>query len=135
MNAIVGFRKCTLTNEELAKKVDEMTDKIYQDWMIPTRQVPARPNDDYDLLVGELILRFLEIKRNIKQMEQNNKKLYYQLSDNADVCDIVMELSGAMEWIKQDESEVTTDDDPRQYTLTPIWLTDEEFKNLPEANF
>lgn len=60
MNAIAQFRKCTLSNEELLKEVDRLTDQIYKDGKIPTRQIPARPNQDYDLLVGELILRFAE---------------------------------------------------------------------------
>lgn len=58
MNGIVSFRLCTLTDEELVKKVDELTDKIYQDGKIPSRHIPAQPNNDYDLLVGELCVRF-----------------------------------------------------------------------------
>jgi hypothetical protein len=60
MNAIVSFRKCTLSDEELLKKVDELTDNIYKDGKIPTRHIPARPDGDFDLLVGELIVRFNE---------------------------------------------------------------------------
>ena len=60
MNAIVSFRKCTLTDEDLVRAVDELTDKMYQTGEIPSRQIPARPDKDYDLLVGELILRFSE---------------------------------------------------------------------------
>jgi hypothetical protein len=63
MNSIVSFRKCTLTDDELLKKVDYITDQIYISREIPSRHIPARPNDDYDLLIGELILRFNE--RNI----------------------------------------------------------------------
>jgi hypothetical protein len=62
MNAISSFRKCTLSNNELLKKVDELTDNIYKEGKIPTRHIPARPNEDYDLLVGELLLRFNEDK-------------------------------------------------------------------------
>lgn len=58
MNTIATFRKCTLTDEELMNEVDRLTDKMYQDGRIPDRQIPARPNEDYDILVGELILRF-----------------------------------------------------------------------------
>lgn len=57
MNAIVNFRKCTLTDAELIAKIDALTDKMYQDGRIPARHVPARPNDDFDLLVGELVYR------------------------------------------------------------------------------
>lgn len=64
------------------------------------------------------------------------KKLYYQLSDNADVSRIVMKLSGAMTWIEEDMKEFpagTPEDEMPEYTITPLWLTDEEFDNLPEA--
>lgn len=61
MNGIVSFRLCTLTNEQLLEKVDELTDKMYTDGKIPSRHIPARPDSDYDLLVGELTLRFKEL--------------------------------------------------------------------------
>jgi len=60
MNAIVGFRKCTLTDEELCNKIDELTDGMYEGpnkGKIPDRHIPARPNEDFDLLVGELLFR------------------------------------------------------------------------------
>ncbi len=67
MNAIVGFGLCTLTDEELLEKVDNKTDEIYKlrenNCSFPSvlvRHIPARPNDDYDLLIGELVLRFKE---------------------------------------------------------------------------
>jgi len=64
MNGIVSFRLCKLSDEELLEKVDEMTDEMYQSREIPERHIPAKPDSDYDLLVGELILRFSErIKR------------------------------------------------------------------------
>ena len=76
----------------------------------------------------------LQNKNNLTLKTMDKKKLYYQLSDNCDVSKIVMELSGTMEWIKNDEYNVSADDDPREYTITPIWLTDEEFSKLPEAD-
>ncbi len=60
MNTIASFRECTLTDEELINLVDEMTDKMYKNGKIPNRNIPARPNEDYDLLIGELLLRFKE---------------------------------------------------------------------------
>lgn len=69
MNTIAGFGLCTLTDQELLDKVDSMTDEIYKecarnrDGKMPyilARHIPARPNDDYDLLIGELLLRFKE---------------------------------------------------------------------------
>ena len=64
MNAIVGFRQCSLTNEQLAKKIDNLTDEIYKTGKIPERNIPARPDSDYDLLVGEMVVRFLEFENN-----------------------------------------------------------------------
>ena len=79
MNAIVSFRQCTLTNEELREKVDEMTDELF-DYKhkskrdrILTRHIPAQPNDDYDLLIGELLVRFLEME---KELEESNRLLF-----------------------------------------------------------
>jgi len=61
------------------------------------------------------------------------KKLYFQLSDNCDIQGLTMELSGCMEMI-QSEMEFASPDDAHEFefTLKPIWLTDKEFKNLPE---
>lgn len=68
MNTIVSFRLCTLSDEELVKKIDELTDKMYKTGKIPDRHIPARPNDDYDLLVGELLLRYTKNKESDKSM-------------------------------------------------------------------
>lgn len=62
MNQITSFRLCKLSNIDLIKKVDELTDNLYkEDTGIPVRHIPARPDEDYDLLVGELLLRFKEL--------------------------------------------------------------------------
>lgn len=60
MNQICQFKLCTLTDEELISAVDEATDKMYDTGKIPYRCIPARPNEDYDLLIGELLNRFKE---------------------------------------------------------------------------
>ena len=63
------------------------------------------------------------------------KKLYFKLSDGVDASNIVMDLSGCMEWIKGDVDGVAEEDsEDYEYTLVPVWLTDEEFNNLPEAS-
>ena len=61
MNGIVKFSLCTLTNSELLQKVDEGTDRMYKTGKIPDRNIPAQPDNDYDLLVGELVTRFAEV--------------------------------------------------------------------------
>ena len=68
MNSINNFRLCSLTNEELMLKVDTAIDDLYKTNKIPDRHIPARPNSDFDLLVGELILRFKELHDGITDM-------------------------------------------------------------------
>lgn len=64
MNAICQFRKCTLTDKELAAEIDRITDEMYfKTHEVPTRQIPARPDKDYDLLIGELLIRFKELSK------------------------------------------------------------------------
>lgn len=58
MNKIAAFGLCKLSDIELMEKVDQMTDKMFIDQKVPTMHIPARPDADYDLLIGELILRF-----------------------------------------------------------------------------
>lgn len=60
MNALVTFRLCKLSDEDLLKKVNEGIDNLYIEGKIPPRNIPARPDSDFDLLVGELIMRFKE---------------------------------------------------------------------------
>ena len=63
MNSLVSFRLCTLSNDELIAMVDDKTDEIFKTGNIPSRHIPARPDGDYDLLVGELLLRFKDSVR------------------------------------------------------------------------
>lgn len=72
MDRVVSFRKCTLTNQQLLNKVDEMTNGLYdvkhksERDRILTRHIPAKPNSDYDLLIGELVLRFKEMNKAVQ---------------------------------------------------------------------
>jgi DNA repair exonuclease SbcCD ATPase subunit len=101
MNTIVNFRKCTLSDEELLNKVDQLTDQIYQDGKIPARHIPARPDDDYDLLVGELIFRYhnrqeksinhwmdqaLRKSQELADKAKRIKELEAQLDNVKDIC-------------------------------------------------
>jgi len=62
------------------------------------------------------------------------KKLYY-IIDNGSTS-YTMELSGCMSLIEGEmggmNEEKTTQDEP-EWTITPTWMTEEEFDNLPEA--
>lgn len=62
------------------------------------------------------------------------KKLYYRI-DDGDYC-LVMELDGCMEYIKNSmqgmNEEETLKDEPC-FTISPEWMTEEEFDALPEA--
>jgi hypothetical protein len=60
---LVQFRKCSLTDKDLAEKVAEGLNKMYTDPVsVPSRHIPAQPDNDFDLIVAELIVRLLEAK-------------------------------------------------------------------------
>jgi hypothetical protein len=76
MNAITKFRLCTLTDDELLGAVDAATDQMFQTGKIPDRQIPARPDADFDLIVGEMICRFIELKNALLEtIEQRDRAL------------------------------------------------------------
>ena len=74
MNTIATFRLCTLTDGELVSKVDELVDKMYTNNKVPTINIPARPDSDFDLLVGELMLRFMELSEERRKSENKTDK-------------------------------------------------------------
>ena len=74
MNVIATFRLCTLTDGELASKVDKLVDKMYINNKVPIINIPARPNSDFDLLVGELMLRFMELSEGRRKNENKSDK-------------------------------------------------------------
>lgn len=63
------------------------------------------------------------------------KKCFFKLSTNTGIREIVMDLLTCLTWIKNDTDypSGSEDGESRKYMLTPVWLTDEEFKNLPET--
>lgn len=61
---IVNFRLCTLTDDELVKSLSDKLCCMYEPpYVLPSRSIPAKPNEDFDLLLGELIVRFIEKSR------------------------------------------------------------------------
>ena len=82
MNSIASFRLCTLSDDELCKKVDEMTDNIYKTSKIPDRNIPAKPNQDYDLLIGELLVRFDEKISPISELKEVSFKKWIPIQFN-----------------------------------------------------
>ncbi len=83
MNGLVSFGLCTLTDEELIEKVDSLTDEMYEKGKLHSRHIPARPNADYDLLVGELLIRFKNTLSNetkeLDEMIQVSKRVVNNL--------------------------------------------------------
>lgn len=73
MNAIVSFRLCKLSTNEILDKLDEQCDDMYRKQKVPTRHIPARPDDDFDLLLGECIIRYRET---LKKLEDLNSALH-----------------------------------------------------------
>lgn len=90
MNTIATFRKCTLSNDELLKKVDQMTDGLFdikhksERDRILTRHIPAQPNNDYDLLVGELLIRFQLLNDACKEVVEGYEGDGFEQMQNRD---------------------------------------------------
>ncbi len=60
MNQIVSFRLCKLSTPQRLDKIDEKVDQMYQNNKIPPRHIPAHPDVDFDLLIGECLVQFKE---------------------------------------------------------------------------
>lgn len=62
------------------------------------------------------------------------KKKYFKLtSDARDISGCIFpDLSGATEWIINELDEINETDGDIDYTITVIWMTQEEFENTPE---
>ena len=78
---IVGFGLCTLTNKELLEKISNHMTELYEVGSIPTRHIPARPNEDFDLLIGELMVRYHRVAIEDTETEEILKELE---ADNTD---------------------------------------------------
>lgn len=74
MNAITNFRLCTLTDVELLQEIDKQTDKMFTEQKVPVRHIPAEPNKDYDLLIGELLIRYTERLKSENQICYKSKE-------------------------------------------------------------
>lgn len=61
--------------------------------------------------------------------------MFFALSDGVDAHNIVMDLSGCTSWIEGDVDGLDQGDiEERVYTLKPVFMTQEEFDNLPESD-
>ena len=74
---LIQFRKCTLTDKPLAEAVAAGLNKMYSEPVaVPSRHIPARPDEDFDLITGELIVRFIEktdVLKSIRQLDIEHK--------------------------------------------------------------
>ena len=71
------FRKCTLNDKTLTEAVASELFKMYTPPVaVPSRRIPAQPDEDFDLIVGEMVVRFIEksdILKRIKQIDIQHK--------------------------------------------------------------
>lgn len=76
MNTICSFRLCSLSDKELRKQIDKIVDKMYRTNRIPSRRIPANPNEDFDLLIGELLIRFKnQSEKELHKLQEENYRL------------------------------------------------------------
>lgn len=61
------------------------------------------------------------------------KKFFKLTSDARDISGCIFpDISGATEWIKGEVDEINEEDGDTDYTITIVWMTQEEFENMPE---
>ena len=62
------------------------------------------------------------------------KKKYFKLtSDARDIHGCIFpDLSGATAWIEGELDEIVEEDGEADYTITIVWMTQEEFENMGE---
>lgn len=61
------------------------------------------------------------------------KELYYKLEVVGE-SHLIITLDEAKIFIEE-EMKGKTEEDEMEFTITPVWMTEEEFDNLPEAEF
>lgn len=61
--------------------------------------------------------------------------MYVSFSDGGDVHKLIIKMSGAEAWMEADEESRSEGEEPKTYTVTPVWMTPEEFEKLPEAEY
>lgn len=63
------------------------------------------------------------------------KKLFFQLEDNADFCTIFMTLQDCHDYMDNFFKHASPDElADFQFSLTPVFLTQEEFEAMPEMD-
>lgn len=63
------------------------------------------------------------------------KKLYWLVESNADLSVTCKELPTCTDLIKEDFEETEAEEkEQAEYTITPVWYTDEEYQELGEAD-
>jgi len=64
----------------------------------------------------------------------NEKEMYYQLSDNADLGGLYLaSINDVMQHIEMDLGDThPSDRENVQYTISVVYMTEDEFANLPE---
>ena len=59
---LIQFRLCKLEDKDLMQRLSDHLNEMYKTGRIPARHIPAQPEEDFDLLLSELIVRFAENK-------------------------------------------------------------------------
>ena len=62
------------------------------------------------------------------------KKLYWLIEDNGDLSNTCESPESCVEVLKASFDDMEkVEQEATEYSITPIWYTDKEYENLPEA--
>lgn len=66
---------------------------------------------------------------------KSEKKLYWEITSNIEVSVTVQNFDMGIEIIKNNFKELTNEEQSEvEYKLIPVWLTDRQYKRLPESD-
>lgn len=78
---------CTLSNDDLIDKIDNELQKMCFTRRVPLMSIPAKPNEDFDLMIAELLVRYMaaletpkhetveELQQEIERLKGENESL------------------------------------------------------------
>ena len=89
---LVNFRLCKLSDLELSKAVADGLNEMYSTGKLPERHIPAQPDNDFDLLVGELLVRFRELTNKEPEQEKPFPIFWYESNAAFGLCDSIESL-------------------------------------------
>lgn len=113
-----NFRLCTLDDDTLLHRVTTAMFEMYITGEIPSRHIPARPDQDFDLLLGELVLRFQNYKSRAAWADKNIQEALKTTETHPD-SKVVDENDHKSQFFGVSYLDFSDKDNPGSYKMIP----------------